>query len=137
MTGYDIRFDGLTSAYDYTFPTFSLAPGAKVVIHVRAVDTDTSTDLYWANTNSVNMGDSHGSVGLFKSLPKDSTTIVDFVEYGSTGNDSEVKALGAGIWTAGAFVPLISTPGHSMELIGADNNLVTDWQDQAVPTPGA
>ena len=73
----------------------------------------------------------------FKSLPKDSSTIVDYVEYGSAGNDDEVKAVGAGIWTTGAFVPIIPAEGYSMELIGADNNLVTDWQDQAVPTPGA
>ncbi|MEI6144140.1 MAG: lamin tail domain-containing protein [Candidatus Berkelbacteria bacterium] len=137
MTGYVLHFDTLVTTYDYVFPAFSLAPDARVVLHVRTAGSNSATDLYWPDTNSTNMGNTYGSIGLFKSLPKDSTTIVDYVEYGSAGHDGEVKAVGAGIWTAGTFVPYIPTEGHSMQLIGADNNLVTDWQDQTVPTPGA
>jgi len=139
MTGYVLHFDSLVSTYDYIFPAFSLASGSRVVVHPRTTGTNSATDLYWPDTNSTNMGNTYGSIGLFKSLPKDSTTIVDYVEYGSAGNDGEVKASTAvpPIWTAGMFVPIIPTEGHSMELIGADNNLATDWQDQAVPTPGA
>lgn len=135
MTGYVVHFDELVAAYDYIFPSFSLASGARVVVHVRTSDPDSATDLYWPNTNGKNMGNSYGSVGLYKSLPKDSATIVDYVEYGSAGHDGEPKAVAAvpPIWTAGTFVPLVSAEGYSMELISADNNLVTNWQDQASP----
>jgi len=136
MTGYVLHFDELVITYDYTFPAFSLASDAKVVLHVRTAGVNTATDLYWADTGSKNMGNSDGSIGLYKALPKDSTTIVDYVAYGSAGLDGEAKAVTAGIWTAGTFVPVYPTEGHSMELISTDNNLVTDWQDQTVPTPG-
>lgn len=139
MSGYVLHFDGV-GTHDFTFPTsppFSLASGARVVVHVRATGTNTSTDLYWSDTNSLNMGNSHGSVVLFKSLPKDSSTIIDFVQYGAAGQDEESKAVAAAIWTNSTFVPIITTEGHSMELISADNNQVSDWHDQFPPTQGS
>lgn len=135
MTDYVLHFDG-TSSHDFIFPTFSLATGARVVVHVRATGVNSASELYWVDTNGINMSNSYGSVALFKKLPKDETTIVDFVQYGAKDQDSEPKAVAAGIWTDNTFVPIF-VQGHSMELIGIDNNLVADWQDQTVPTPGA
>lgn len=136
MAGYVLHFDGV-GTHDFIFPTFNLASGARVVVHVRATGTNTLTNLYWPDTNGLNMSNSYGSVVLFKSLPKDSTTIVDFVQYGAAGQDGEPKAVAAGIWTNGTFVPLIAAEGHSMELTGADNNQVSDWHEQSTPTPGS
>lgn len=135
LDGYVLHFDG-TGTSDFIFPDFALLPGTRVVVHVRATGTNTATDLYWSDTGGVNMGNSYGSVVLFKKLPKDSTTIVDFVQYGAKDQDGEVKAVAAGIWTDNTFVPNIAE-GHSIQLIGADNNAVSDWQDQSSPTPGS
>ena len=135
LDGYVLHFDG-TGTHDFIFPDFSLLSGAKAVVHVRASGTNSSTDLYWTDTNGINMGDSYGSVGLFKSLPKDDTTIRDFVQYGARDQDGEPKAVLAGIWADNTFVPVIAE-GHSMELISTDNNQVSDWQDQISPNPGS
>jgi len=136
MTGYVLHFDG-TGTHDFIFPTFSLVSGAKVLVHVRAIGTNTPAELFWSDTNGKNMGDSYGSVVLFNALPKDETTIVDFVQYGAIDQDGEPKAVTAGIWTDNTFVPLVSAPGISMELISSDNNLVADWQEQIIPNPGS
>lgn len=133
MTGYVLHFDG--NSHDFTFPNFSLEPGAKVVVYLRVTGVNSASSLYWTDTNGMNMSNYFGSVGLYKNLPKDSSTIVDYVEYGGAGNDGEPKAIGAGIWSAGAFVSLVSD-GHSMELVSTDNNLPSDWRDQDSPTRG-
>lgn len=135
LDGYVLHFDG-TGSNDFTFPDFALLPGSKVVVHVRASGTNTATDLYWVDTGGVNMSNSYGSVVLFNKLPKDSSTIVDFVQYGAKDQDGEIKAVAAGIWTDNAFVTNVAE-SHSIQLIGADNNAVSDWQDQSSPTPGS
>ncbi|MCJ7829655.1 lamin tail domain-containing protein [Patescibacteria group bacterium] len=135
MTGYVLHIDG-GGTNDYIFPSFTLNSGSIVLVHVNSTGTNTATDLYW--NNGLNMGDSSGSVVLFKQLPKDSTTIIDFVQWGAANQDGEAKAILAvpPIWVDNAFVPdVVET--HSIELIGKiDNNLINDWQDQSVPTPG-
>lgn len=135
LDNYVLHFDG-SGSNDLIFPDFSLLSGAKAVIHVGATGTNTATDLYWSSTGGVNMGNSHGSVVLFKKLPKDETTISDFVQYGAINQDGEPKAVAAGIWNDDTFVADVAE-GHSIELIGGDNNQVTDWQDQSTPNIGS
>lgn len=134
MTGYDLYADG---SGHYVFPSFNLAAGAIVVVHSNTSGTNNGTNLYTGPMGS-NMSNIQGSVALFNtSTTKTSATIVDYVEYGAGGQNWQPAAIGAGIWTAGNFVPVVAT-GHSIELINknSDTNSVSDWQDEALPTPG-
>ena len=133
MTGYDLYPDG--AGYYYTFPAFSLNPNAIVLIHLNTDGVDSATDLYTGSGHS-NMNNANGSIAIFNSTTHNSSTIIDYVRFG-TGTTWQTTAVSAGIWISGSTVAPVGV-GHSMELIGkVDNNLVTDWQDQAVPTPGA
>lgn len=136
LGSYVIHCDNITTPYDFVFPTFSLLPGSKVVVHLRTSGTNTATDLYWADTGGTNMGNSYGSVGLFKDISKDPSVMVDFVQYGAGDQDGEEKAKTAGIWSEDDFVADV-VESHSIQLISADNNSSADWFDQSVPTPGA
>lgn len=135
LGGYVMHCNNITTAHDFLFPTFSLLPGSKVVIHLRSAETNTATDLYWPDTGDANMGNTSGSVGLFKDISKDSSVMADFVQYGAGDQDGENKAVAAGIWTEDDFIADVEA-GHSIELINEDNNLPTDWRDQPLPNPG-
>ena len=136
LGGYVMHCDNITTTYDFVFPTFSLLPGSKVVIHLRTSGTNSATDLYWPDTGSDNMGNTSGSVGLFKDATKDPSVMVDFVQYGAGDQDGENKAVTAGIWNEDDFVA-DAPEGYSIQLISADNNLSTDWFGQSSPNPGA
>ncbi|MFQ5648642.1 MAG: FlgD immunoglobulin-like domain containing protein [bacterium] len=58
-----------------------------------------------------------------------------FVQWGAGGQGREGVAVGAGLWTRGAFVPAVDQ-GHSIEYDG-EGNEASDWADQASPTIGA
>ncbi len=120
---------------DFIFSDINLSPGQIVVVHVNTAGTDTSTNLFWSNTGGNNMGDSSGSISLFKNSTKNATNMVDFVQYGAIDQNYEATAVSAGIWADDTFVSAFVT-GHSMELISSDNNMVSDWFDQVTPNPG-
>ncbi len=120
---------------DFVFPNISLNPNQVIIVYVNKSGTNTSSVFYWENTGGNNMGDAKGSVSLFKNSTKDSSNMVDFVQYGEGGQNYESAAVAAGIWTAGDFVPGVTT-GYSIQLISADNNLSTDWFGQSTPNPG-
>ena len=136
LSGYVMHCDNIVASYDFVFPTFSLLPGSKVVVHLRAAGVNSSTDLYWLDTGSDNMGDTSGSVGLFKDSTKDFTVMMDFVQYGAGDQDGENKAVTAGIWIEDDFVFDV-VGGHSIQLISTDSNSSADWFDQSVPNSGA
>jgi len=129
LTGYDL--DPSDAPY-YTFPEFTLSAGDYVVVHINATGTDTSTDLY--DGGSTNMSNTQGVIALFSSTTHSADTIVDYVEYGAGGQANESKAVSAGIWTEGDYVPDVDE-GHSLEYKGSGDNS-SAWFDQAVPTPG-
>ena len=135
LGGYVLHCDNITTPYDFVFPTFSLLPGSKVVVHLRTSGSNSATDLYWPDTGGTNMGNSYGSAGLFKDISKDSSVMVDFVQYGAGDQDGEEKAKTAGIWSEDDFVADVAE-GHSIQLISADNNSSADWFDQLAPNPG-
>ncbi|MGH1365068.1 MAG: hypothetical protein ACRBF0_16010 [Calditrichia bacterium] len=60
--------------------------------------------------------------------------MVDFMQYGSSGNGRESIAVAKGIWNAGEFVPAVAI-GHSHEFDGVGRS-ITDWADQSVPSIG-
>jgi hypothetical protein len=129
-----------TSGDYFQFPGgFKLSQHSFVVVHWRADGTNTLTDLYTGTTGyGANMGDSTGWVALFKNNTQSKDTIIDYIEYGAGGQTAESKAVDAGIWTVGNFVPDAS-PGHSLERKdkNSDSNLVSDFKDQTIPTPGS
>lgn len=131
LEGYDLY----TGKY-YTFKNFVLEPKKSVIVHINLVGLDTTDDLHTGTDNQTNMGDSYGTVALFKNQTHSSATIIDFVQFGSGGHTWQSAAVSAGIWTAGDFVPKTEV-GHSMKLINidTDNNLSTDWVDNIILLP--
>lgn len=121
-----------SSAPYYTLPSFILQSKSFVTIHINASGTNTNTDLY--DNGSSNMSNTKGPVALFNSTTHSTTTIVDYIEYGEGGQTNESKAVSAGIWTAGDFIPDVDA-GKVIKLKtdGADNNSSNDWEE-ADPT---
>ncbi|MBI2587681.1 PKD domain-containing protein, partial [Candidatus Azambacteria bacterium] len=84
------------------------------------------------------MGNTSGWAALFSSQTHSKDTIVDYVEYGAGGQTWESAAVGAGIWTAGAFLPdgdAGTSLGRTSD--GKDTNAPGDWSVLAAPTLGA
>lgn len=111
----------------------TIPPGDIIVIHVGKSGPNTSTDIFLSNMVSLNASASDVSF-YFNSTFTSSSSIRDFVQWGSGGNGRESVAVNAAIWTAGDFVPDV-TEGHSIEYDG-DGNSSSDWFDQPVPTIG-
>jgi hypothetical protein len=133
MDGYNLYADGY--GY-YTFPSFRLPSGNLVVVHINTAGTDSATDLYTGSGGS-NMSDTAGSIAIFNSSTHNSSTIIDYLEYGSGGQTWQPAAVAAGIWTAGDYIKNVTTVGNSIALKNKaiDNNKSTDWQEQS-PNPG-
>jgi len=64
----------------------------------------------------------------------DPESMMDFMQYGNSGNGRESVAVAKGIWNTGEFIPAV-TNGHSLEFDGAGRS-ITDWSDQSVPSIG-
>ncbi len=125
LTGYDLRAG--TAGY-YTFPSFTLDPGAFVAIHVNVSGTNTYNHLYTGPMGG-DVSNSAASVALFSSTLHSAGTLVDFVQYGAGGQTWESAAQEAGLWMAGDYVPAVAE-GSSINLWpdGDDNNTSGDWQ---------
>lgn len=134
MTGWEIDCD---IAPYYTFPTFTLQSSAFVVIHLRSDGTDTQEDLYTSSAwSSSNMSNSSGQVALYNSDSHTQANLIDYVEWGATGQTHESQAINAGQWPATPdFAPAVSE-GRSIEYDGSGNS-GADWFDQSNPTQGA
>lgn len=108
------------SSSNYTFPNINLDSQNSITIHWNATGNDSATDLY---TNTIanaditynNMGNTSGSVALFIEA-KNSSTIIDFLEYGSSGQTWEPTAISASvnIWTKPDFIQSV-LEGYSLE----------------------
>ncbi len=122
MGGWELYPDGI--GY-FTFPEgFSLPAQSFVAIHLRTSGTDDAANRYHA-TPSSNMGNSSGSVALFRPGGRGAETIVDFVRYHKPDISPppaerktwESSAVEAGLWSAGAVVNVSSlTEGSSIGL---------------------
>ncbi|TFB08757.1 choice-of-anchor D domain-containing protein, partial [Candidatus Marinimicrobia bacterium MT.SAG.2] len=111
----------------------TIPAGGIIVIHVGSSGTNTSTDIFLSSMVSLNTSASDISF-YFNSTFTSSSSIRDFVQWGSGGNGRESVAASAGIWTAGDFIPNVAE-GHSIEYDG-DGNSSSDWSDQPEPTIG-
>lgn len=119
LSGWELYPDGV--GYFIFPPNFFLAPGASVVVHLRASGSDSPQDLYHSSA-SANMGNSSGSLALFKAGGRSDTTIVDFVRYHKPGSSErktwESSAASAGLWVAGEFIDVAASgEGSSIGLV--------------------
>ncbi len=122
LTGYELK---LADSNYYTFNTFMLPAGQRVVVHNNLTGDDTTTDLFTGPLT--NMSNTQGSVALF-SGPHATDNIIDFVQYGAGNQQWQSAAVSALIWTTDDFVP-DAPEGSSINLDpdGQDNNLSDDW----------
>jgi hypothetical protein len=136
MSGMELN---ATSGDYFVFPSgFTLSQYSFVVVHWRAEGTNIQTNLYTGTAGyDVNMGDSSGSVSLFKNGTHSKDTIIDFLEYGAGDQTWENDAVDANIWTEDNFIPDVAE-SHSIEKIeeDIDANLASEFKDQAIPNPG-
>ncbi len=144
MGGWELYPDGI--GY-FSFPgEFSLAAQSFVTIHLRASGTNDAVNLYHAAA-SKNMGDSSGSVALFRPGGRTKDTIVDFTRYHKPGISPppaerktwESDAVKAGFWVAGTFADVTSIgEGSSIGLMvdGSRGN-ASAWTVYAAPTIGS
>lgn len=126
----------------FVFPAgFSLAPNSFLLIHLRTSGTDDALNLYHSSASS-NMGNSSGSLAIFRPGGRSSSTIVDFVRYHKPGVSEsktwESAAAAAGLWTSGEFVDIGAlTEGNSIGLLGDGvRNNAAAWKIYAVPSLG-
>lgn len=107
----------LCSYPDYwPFPSsVSLPAGARVVVHWNAAGTDTATDLFTGAGSLASFLTTSGEVGLYVCGTFGSGACIrDYLEWGQAGHVREFAAIGAGIWSADAAVPL--SAGQSLTL---------------------
>ncbi len=81
--------------------------------------------------------DTEGGLGLYSSNEfTNSQAIVDFVQWGAASSPRENVAVSAGLWTAGEYLPTVSSEDNSI-IFDGDGNGVANWAETAQPTPGA
>lgn len=86
-------------------------------------DTGGSVALYVPNVVATSLGDP--------------TQIIDYVSWGSAGQENENTAVGAGIWLTGQSVPLVGAVGRSIEFCGGPDDYGRDeWAEITSPNFG-
>ncbi|MGA7304888.1 MAG: T9SS type A sorting domain-containing protein [Rhodothermales bacterium] len=81
------------------------------------------------------LGNGDGELGLYSTNTfADSSAIVDYMQYGSSGHMRESVAVAAGIWDAGTFVPAADM-GQSLAFVGYGATTADRWRSSD-PTPG-
>lgn len=138
--GWELYPDGI--GY-FSFPSgFSLAAQSFVTIHLRASGTNDAGNLYHSAATD-NMGDSSGSVVLFRPGGRSKDTIADFVRYQKSGKGEhktwESDAAKAGLWTVGSFVDIsVFTVGTSIGLaVDGVRGSAASWQIYVSPSIGS
>lgn len=118
LGGWELYPDGIGYL---TFPSgFSLASKSFAAVHLRMSGADDSANLYHISAGA-NMGNSSGSIALFKPGGRSKDTIVDFLRYQKPGSSErktwESAAAEAGLWTVGTFIDVsVLEEGNSIGL---------------------
>ena len=108
MSGWELYPDGI--GY-FVFPSgFSIFPRSFAAIHLRSSGPNDEHNLYH-NAATLNLGNSSGSVALFRPSGRSKDTIADFARYHKKLGAGERKtweatAVEAGLWTAGSYVDI-------------------------------
>lgn len=140
MGGWELYPDGI--GY-FTFPSgFSLGAQSFAVVHLRTSGTNDAQNLYHSAATG-NMGNSSGSIAIFRPGGRGKDTIADFVRYHRPGAAErktwESAAQEAGLWTAGEFVDITGwSEGSSLGLAadGVRANAAS-WKVYAASTIGS
>lgn len=112
--------------------------GGRVVLHFGTSGTNTATDLFFP---ALSLPDASGSVALYApntAAPSlaDATQIIDFVQWGASGQENEATANTAGQWASGSSITGVA-PGHSIEFCGTPGQRgIAFWSEVAVPNFG-
>jgi PKD repeat protein len=139
LSGWELYPDGVGYV---SFPAgFSLTPRTFVVIHLRVSSANDPTNLYHPAATA-NMGNSSGSIALFRSGGRSSDTLVDFVRYHRAGSAErktwESTAVETELWTAGDFVD-VSRLAEGNSIGRAEDGLrggASSWRLYASPSLG-
>ncbi|OEK06668.1 spondin domain-containing protein [Roseivirga misakiensis] len=115
-----------------------LGPGSYVELSAITPQTGSVTNLLSGEylVLPYTMPDTDGGLGLYSSNEfTNSAAIVDFVQWGSGGSAREDVAVSAGLWTAGEYVPTVSSEDNSI-IFDGEGNGAANWAETAQPTPG-
>jgi plastocyanin len=113
--------------------------GGKVVLHVGQTGTNTATDLFLNLAGG--LPDAAGSVALYVPNTQvtaltNATQIIDYVGWGTGGQENEAVATTAALWSTSNAVGAVS-PGSSIEFCGQPGQHgVTRWYENTTPNFG-
>lgn len=134
ISGWDL--DAADLPY-FTFPAGSIIQrGSVLTIYFRKEGVNTSDTIYTGGTfGSTNMKNTNGAVALFNSQVHTNVTIMDYMEYGNTGQTHEAIAIERNLWISGNTVPVSGQEGLSVMRICQRNTELACWK-YATATPG-
>lgn len=119
--------------------SIAVPAGGRVVIHVGETGANTATNLFLGLAGG--LPDAAGSVALY--VPNTQFTslalasqIVDYVSWGSGGQENEATATVAALWSSGTSAPVV-VAGHSIEFCGQPGQYgVARWYENPTPNLG-
>lgn len=119
--------------------TLPVSAGAKFIIHLGASGINDANNLYFSGIPG--LPDAAGSVALY--VPNSvntslalSSMLIDYVSWGSGGQENEATAVSASLWSSGNSVPLVAA-GHSMEFCGQTGQYGSArWYENPTPNFG-
>lgn len=137
IRGFRISVDGATSATLRSSDT-PMNANERMVVHFGQSGTDSPTNVFIPGTT---LG-AFGSAALY--VPNSVTPsldladmMVDFVQWGASGQAHEATAVSAGLWTSGQFAGL-SPGGNAIEFCGSASDVgPTFWLGINTPNPGS
>jgi len=129
----------LNNEHSYQFPTGTtdtlINPGDFLILHLGADGTDGALNFYTGSGTFRNFL-STDSVSFHALTPfTDSTTVIDFVQWGAAGSPLEAAAVAAQVWVNGEFVDNSQQTAQGSlasfgATVGADR-----WSVDNTPTP--
>ncbi|AXT58806.1 hypothetical protein D1816_00055 [Aquimarina sp. AD10] len=131
-------FNAGTGEADISEYWLCLGPGTYVQIgSVTPLSGNTTIPVGGYLVLPYDLPDTSGGLGLYSTNEFASAdAIVDFVQYGSGGTPRENVAVEAGLWTAGEFVPTVTSEDNSI-IFDGDGNGAANWAETTTVTNGA
>lgn len=117
-----------------------LATGARMVLHVGTSGVNDANNLYLSGIPG--LPDAAGSVALYVPNTVNTATnlsdqIIDYVAWGSGGQENEATATTANLWTSSSAISGVAA-GHSIEFCGQPGQYgLSYWSEIAVPNFGS
>jgi plastocyanin len=119
--------------------TLPVAAGAKFIIHLGASGINDANNLYFSGIPG--LPDAAGSVALY--VPNNvntsltlSSMLIDYVSWGSGGQENEATAVSANLWSSSNAVPLVAS-GSSIEFCGQSGQYgAARWYENPTPNFG-